>query len=184
MTQPGGNRRIDRVLADGFLDRLTEVPIDELRAMRADAEQEEADLSYLRRLVQGRLDILRAEAARRAEGAGAGSVLDLLPSILAAEGGHSAPHGLGRHAVVEPSRTDQHRRHVEALVADVNLSDPSAHDDESLARTIEVLEREEADVSRSRRAVQAVMDECTAELARRYRDGDVDVAGLLPSESH
>jgi hypothetical protein len=31
--------------------------------------------------------------------------------------------------------------------------------------------------------VQAVMDACTAEVGRRYRDGDADVSDLLPSES-
>jgi hypothetical protein len=183
MTQPGGNRRIDRVLAAGYLDKLTEIPLDDLRTMRTDAEQEETDLSYLRRLLQGRIDILRAELARRAGGADGASLIDLLPGILADEGGQSSPHGLGRHAASEPSRADLHRRHVEALVADVDLSDPSGHDDESLARVLEVLEREEATVSSNRRAVQDVMDRCSAEITRRYRDGDADVADLLPSES-
>jgi hypothetical protein len=184
MTHPGGNRRIDRVLAEGFLDRLPETSLEDLRAMRADAEQEEVDLSYLRRLLQGRLDILRAEAARRAAGEGAASLIDLLPAILADEGGQSAPHGLGRHAPVEPSRADHHRRHVEALVADVAMSDPSGHDDASLAHALEILEREEATVSASRHAVQEVMDKCTAEVGRRYREGDANVADLLPSESN
>jgi hypothetical protein len=184
MTQPGGNRRIDRVLAAGFLDRLSEISLDELRAMRTDAEQEETDLSYLRRLLQGRLDILRAEVSRRSGGEGGASLLDLLPGILADDGGQAAPHGLGRHAPTEPSRADLHRRYVEALVADVNLSDPTGHDDESLARVLEVLEREEVTVSSNRRAVQEVMDRCSAEITRRYRDGDADVADLLPSESN
>jgi hypothetical protein len=182
MTQPGGNRRIDRVLAAGFLDRLTEIPLEELRTLRADAEQEETDLSYLRRLLQGRIDILRAEAARRAGGEGAASLMDLLPGILADEGGQSAPHGLGRHAPTEPSRTDHHRRYLEALVADVTMSDPS-NDDEQLTHALDVFEREEATVSANRRAVQDVMDKCTAEITRRYRDGDANIADLLPSES-
>jgi hypothetical protein len=183
MTQPGGNRRIDRVLAAGFLDRLHEVSIEELRSMRADAEQEETDLSYLRRLLQGRIDILRAELARRAGGEGA-SLIDLLPGILADDAGQASPHGLGRHAANEPSRADLHRRQVESLVADVDLSDPSGHDDESLNRVLEVLRREEAEVSANRRSVQEVMDKCSAEITRRYRDGDADVADLLPSESN
>lgn len=183
MTNPGGHRRIDRVLAVDFLDGLTDISLDELRALRADAEQEETDQSYLRRLLQGRLDILRAELARRSGGDGAASLIDLLPGILADEGGQSPPHGMGRHAPIEPTRADQHRRYVEALVADVKFSDPSGHDDESLTRALEILEREEASVSSNRRAVQHVMDQCTAEMARRYRDGDADVADLLPSES-
>jgi len=178
MTYPGGNRRIDRVLSEGFLDRLGEASLDELRDMRAEAEQEETDLSYLRRLLQGRLDILRAELARRAGAEGGASLVDLLPGILADDDA-AEPHGLGRHATVEPSRSDSHRRHVEALIADIGVSDPAAHDDESLSRVLERLEREEAAVSNSRREVQEVMDRCTAEIARRYREGDADVANLL-----
>jgi hypothetical protein len=183
MTYPDGHRRIDRVLADGFLDRISEVPIEELRVMRADAEQEEVDLSYLRRLLQGRLDIMRAEVARRA-GDSSVSLIDLLPGILADEGERPAsPRGLGRHATLEPSRADSHRRYVEALVADVDFSDPASHDDASLAHAMSTLEREEVIVSTTRREVQQVMDQCNAEITRRYRDGDADVADLLPSES-
>jgi hypothetical protein len=183
MTYPGGNRRIDRVLAEGFLDGLQEVSLEELRAMRTEAEQEETDLSYLRRLLQGRMDILRAEVARRAGGEGGASLIDLLPGILADDGGQSAPRGMGRHATTEPSRADLHRRYVEALVADVDLSDPTGHDDASLGRVLDILEREEATVSSNRKAVQVIMDRCTAEITRRYRDGDANVADLLPSES-
>ena len=183
MTHPGGNRRIDRVLAEGFLDRLHEIPLDDLRAMRVDAEQEETDLYYLRRLLQGRLDILRAEVARRQGGEGGATLLDLLPGILTDDSGQGSPRGMGRHAVAEPSRADMHRRYVEALVADVDLSNPAGHDDESLSQVLGILEREEDTVSENRRAVQKVMDACTAEITRRYRDGDADVADLLPSES-
>jgi hypothetical protein len=175
-----GNRRIDRVLSQDYLAGLDALPLDEVRSLRKEAEQEETDLSYLRRLLQGRLDILRAELARRA-----GEETDLvsaLPRILADEGGHAA-RGLGRHIAVEPSRADSHRRHVEALVADVDLSDPAAHDDGSLRRVVEVLEREERDVSDKRVRVQGVMDACAAEITRRYREGDADVADLLPADS-
>jgi hypothetical protein len=184
MTYPGGKRRIDRVLADDFLSGIGERSLDELRAMRADAEQEETDLSYLRRLLQGRLDILQAEADRRAGRGPGGSLLEALPGILADDGGPAAPHGMGRHVTVEPSRVDSHRRYVEALVADTDLSNPGGHDDAALARLVDVLEREEAEVSGRRRAVQAVMDACTAELTRRYRDGDASVEDLLPSETN
>jgi hypothetical protein len=182
MTQPGGHRRIDRVLATDFLDRLKEVSLEEIREMRSEAEQEETDLSYLRRLLQGRMDILRAEVDRRS-GKDGGSLIDRLPGILADDMNPGSPHGSGRHAVAEPSRADMHRRHVEALVADVDLSNPGAHDDESLRRVLGVLEREEADVSTNRRAVQHVMDKLTEEITRRYREGDASVSDLLPSES-
>lgn len=184
MTQgsPQGNRRIDRVLAEDFLAGVGSLPMDEVRTLRREAEQEETDLSYLRRLLQGRLDILRAELSRRGGGAEEGTLVDSLPQILADEGS-GGPRGLGRHMAVEPSRADSHRRHVEALVADVDLSNPGAHDDASLQRAIDSLEQEERTVSEKRRQVQTVMDACTAEVTRRYRDGDADVSDLLPSDA-
>jgi hypothetical protein len=175
-----GNRRIDRVLAPEFVSNLAQVPLDELRQRRHEAEQEETDLSYLRRLLQGRLDILRAELARRD-----GQETDLvqaLPRILADEA-TGGPRGLGRHIAAEPSRADDHRRHVEALVADVDVSDPGSHDDASLRRVLDVLEAEEHKVSETRRQVQQVMDELTAEVTRRYREGDADPRDLLPTEA-
>ena len=182
MTQgPTGNRRIDRVLAEDYLAGISSIDMDEVRSLRKEAEQEETDLSYLRRLLQGRLDILRAEIARRS-GDG-GDLVDALPQILADEGASSSPHGLGRHIAAEPSRADSHRRHVEALVADVDLSNLAAHDEVSLRRAVDALEREEQEVSDKRRSVQTVMDACTAEITRRYRDGDADVSDLLPTDA-
>jgi hypothetical protein len=182
MTYPGGNRRIDRVLAEDYLQRISEVSLDELRSMRDEAEQEETDLSYVRRMLQGRMDILRAEVDRRAGGEGATSLIDLLPGILADDVVVSSPHGLGRHVTTEPSRADQHRRYVEALIADADLSNPLGHDDDSLARALAVFAREETVVSTQRKAVQQVMDACTAEMGRRYREGGAVVDDLLPNE--
>jgi hypothetical protein len=175
----GGRRRIDRVLSDSFLDGLGELPLDEVRTRRSDAEQEEADLSYVRRLLQGRLDILRAELARRSEGGDQGSLVDQLAAILS-DGPTPAPHGLGRHVTVEPSRVDEHRRAVEQLVADVGISDVVSLDDDGLRQAQARIENYERAVSRNRRRVQKVMDTCTAEIARRYKSGEASVDDLLP----
>ncbi|MDQ1687409.1 MAG: hypothetical protein QOK42_384 [Frankiaceae bacterium] len=180
MTHPG-RRRIDRVLAADFLTDIAGQALEDLRAMRAEAEQEEADLSYIRRLIQGRIDILRAELNRRETG-GEGSIIDDLPRILAEEMRPGA-RGLGRHASVEPSRVDEHRRYVEALVADVGISDVTAQSDDALRGALRTLEAEEEQVSSDRRLVQQAMDACAAEMMRRYRDGDADVEALLPSDA-
>ncbi len=181
MTNPTGNSRLDRLLDPDFLAGLAGRPLEQIRAMRAEAEQEETDLSYLRRLLQGRVDILRAESARRRGEGPAGSLVDALPQILADE--RVPAHGLGRHAAVEPSRIDAHRRYVDALVSEQAISDPGGLDEQSLAGTLDVLVREEAEVSRRRRAVQSVMDQLTAELGRRYQTGDVNVTDLLHIDS-
>jgi hypothetical protein len=174
--RPGGRRRIDRVLAEDFLDGLDDLDLDDVRARRRDAEQEEADLSYTRRMLQGRLDILRAEAAQRA-GDDHGSLVDRLATILADSA--RADRGLGRHLTVEPSRVDEHRRSVEQAVADVGVSDVTTLSDEELQAAIERLDAMEHAVSELRRQVQTVVDALTAEVGRRYADGRADVADVL-----
>lgn len=175
-----GNRRIDRVLAPDFLDHLDEAPIEEVRQRRDEAAQEESDLSYLRRMVQGRIDIVGAELRRRSA-PGSQSLVDDLPRILA-DAERGGPRGLGRHLNVEPSRADAHRRHLEALVADVDLTDVSARDETALRAALAVFEHEEAAISATRRSVQAIVDACAAEIARRYREGEADVSTLLAAE--
>ena len=175
-----GNRRIDRVLAEDFLDGLRDLPLAEVRELRTEAEQEEVDLSYLRRMIQGRLDILRAELNRR-DSSSAQTLVEGLAGILADEP-RAPARGLGRHTTVEPSRADSHRRYVEALVANVDLSDTGARSTDEIAHAMRTLAEEEQSISGKRRAVQKVMDACSAEITRRYRDGEADVDALL-SES-
>ncbi|MDQ4093290.1 MAG: aerial mycelium formation protein, partial [Actinomycetota bacterium] len=56
--RPGGRQRIDRVLHPGYVAGLSELALAEVRARRDDAAQEETDLSYLRRLLHARIDIV------------------------------------------------------------------------------------------------------------------------------
>lgn len=179
-TSPYGNRRIDRVLAADYLERISAASMVDLRVYRDEALQEETDLSYIRRLVQGRMDIIQAELDRR-DGGGTGSLIDALPSILA-ESERPPAHGLGRHVVIEPSRAAEHRRYVEQLVADVDLSDVGAREPAELMTVLEALRDEEEDLSEKRHKVQRVVDACSAEVTRRYRDGEADAAQLLDEQ--
>jgi hypothetical protein len=171
-----GARRLDRILAPGYLDEIKTLPLAEVRLKREECEQEEADLSYLRRVLQGRIDIVQAELDRRA-GGGGGSLLADLPRILSDPRGTA--HGLGRHSTVEPSRADEHRRYVERLVANVDLSDVSERDEGELEHGLDVLREEENDISSKRKQLHAILDACGREITRRYRDGEADVGDLL-----
>src|SRR3954454_3278630 len=53
---------------------LAVLSLPALRTLRRDAQRDEADLSYVRRLLQGRIDILRGELGRRSP-AGATAVV-------------------------------------------------------------------------------------------------------------
>ena len=174
---PGGRRRIDRVLDPDFTQGLPDLTLSDVRSRRHDAEQEEADLSYVRRLLQGRIDIVRAELGRR-YGDERGSLIAQLASILA-EGTSGPPRGSGHHNTVEPSRVAENRRSVEQLVSDVGVSDVVNRSDDELAASLTRLTSYEAAVSRNRRLVQEVMDACTAEIARRYQSGEATVDDLL-----
>lgn len=185
--RPGGRRRLDRVLDPGFLSALEGHSLDDLRAVRDEAAQEETDLSYLRRLLHARIDIVRFEQQRR-EAAGTRAAdepgetaLDALPRILA-DNALGAAAGRGRHQSVQPSRAESHRRHVEALLADTGLSDVAILSDSDLEAAVAAYADEESAVSTLRLRVQRVMDTCNDEVARRYRDGSASVDELLRRE--
>jgi len=178
---PQASRRIDRVLAEDYLTGLDSAPLEDVRSLRDEAEQEEVDLSYIRRLIQGRMDIVRAELNRRDGHGSSGTLVEGLAQTLADEP-RAPARGLGRHTSIEPSRVDSHRRYVEALVADVDLSDTAARTSGQLAHAMRVLAEEEQVLSGKRREVQTVMDACSAEMTRRYRDGEADVAQLLADQ--
>lgn len=174
---PGGRRRVDHVLAPEFLAGLSDLPLTELRARRHEAEQEEADLSYLRRMIHGRISIVEAELRRRDPDSANVPVVDELSQILGDE--QRSTRGLGRHLTVEPSRVDEHRRGEERIIADAVLSDVSARTDDELRDALVRLAEHEAEVSEVRRNVQDAMDTLSAELTARYRDGSATVDELL-----
>jgi hypothetical protein len=90
--------------------------------------------------------------------------------------------GSGRFQRLEPSRAEWHRRHVEALVADVDLSDVGALADGKLVEALAAYLQEEQSVSMRRRQVQVVVDALNAEIAARYRAGSASVDDLLARE--
>ena len=59
---------IDEILAPGYLADLKSLPFDVVRAKRRQCQDVETALSYERRLIQGRLDIVGAELRRRSGG--------------------------------------------------------------------------------------------------------------------
>jgi hypothetical protein len=178
--RPGGRRRIDRVLAPGYIAGLAQLELVEVRARRDDAAQEETDLSYLRRLLHARIDIVRAEQRRRQEG-GSAPVVTELARILAANA-LGPTTGSGRFQTLEPSRPQAHRRTVEALISDVDLSDVGALSGEQLATALQAYRTEEASVSQRRHEVQHVMDTLNAEIGARYASGTASVDDLLAEQ--
>jgi hypothetical protein len=171
----------DRLLVEETDDQLHARPLDELRAARAECVEVETGLSYLRRLVQGPLDIATREQAGRRSGDGGGDVSSLvhdLPVILAdgpsrGDGGR-LPLGLAPTAV-DPELEAE----LSGILGDAGVVDLPALDDDALDALIASLREFEAKVSARRRALFARIDTLKAELARRYRTGEASVDSLL-----
>lgn len=174
---------LDQVLADDFLDGLEALPLPELRSRKARCDEVEVALSYLRRLVQGRLDIVHAELHRRSVGdeADAGDLSGLvsqLPGILSGDAspgdGGRLPASIGAHVNLRLLTADLDR----IMDADKVAVLPDMDDAEvgALADALADLERT---VSAQRRSVHQCLDALQGELVRRYRSGEASVDALL-----
>ncbi|GGW77205.1 RsiG family protein [Streptomyces caelestis] len=162
---------------------LTALSLPELRTLRREAQRDEADLSYVRRLLQGRIDILRAELKRRTPVAASvavpaqASVVERLAEIL-----RDAParhRSSARHLTLGTPQGEEYRRLAAEMLAEVELSDLDARTDLELNTAMVRLVRYEQQVSRRRQRLQRTADECSAEIARRYREGEAQVDDLL-----
>jgi hypothetical protein len=164
----GGNRRVDRVLAPGFSSDLPSLDMDEIRRRRDLCRAEREYLSYVRRLLQGRRDILQDELERRRSGGERGSLVERLTAVLS-----DAPRGPSRGEAVIISVPEEEillaRRRVERLVSDSRLSDLDSLSDDELEAIVARVGEEERAISDTRSEVMAVHDLFQEELKRRFR---------------
>lgn len=170
-----GKRRLDRILTDGYTADLGEHTTQQIRIMRTECAEEETILSYERRLLHGRLAILRAELQRRETGA-SGSILEMLPSILSDEMGASR----GVFPGADPNLDFQHpNRRVSKLLSDDTLANLPTLDADEVHSAIEDLEAAEREVSGLRNDLFVVLDQLNKEIARRYQTGEADPSDVL-----
>ena len=160
-------RRIDRVLSEGFLAGIEDQSVDELHAMEREALEVETEISYVRRLAQGRIDILEAERDRRAAGGSLGDLIAALPKILADEGGHTSQAGTRAQPVLAPSGSIEFDRGLERLVSDATLVNLPTLSDAELQATLGQLRELEKDLSVRRRALHGVIDSLAHAVAER-----------------
>lgn len=164
---------IDAVLDEAWLADLEARPMGDLRELRRQCEVVEERLSYLRRVLHGHLDLLRAEVARRDLGA-QGPVTELLASL--GEPSASTPRSPSHQRL--PTSLDG----IEGDDTPVSADLPDCSDDELRVRAEELVAREQH-LSATRRAVLERLDRIQAEVVRRYRSGSATVDELLPGRS-
>jgi hypothetical protein len=172
-------------LLDHLLDEIdpgvvSARPIDELRSLRDRYQEIENGLSFGRRLVQGRLDILVAELDGRAAGGSStvADLLDRLPEVLAQ---HTRGGGVPRpvRETELPAFTDQVAAEVERIVPADALTQLGQRSDAELLELVEKLRSVERQVSAKRHEVHRIIDELQEEIVGRYRSGAASVDDLL-----
>lgn len=172
---------LDHLLSPSLLDGLRERPLDEVRERRNACQAAENGLSYVRRLVQGRLDIVGREVEHRREGGAPGdlsALVDELPEILA---DRMRGPGLGRPPQdLEPTDVpDELLARLDDVAGPASLGDLSVVDDDALRGLLASLQEIEQEVSGLRRRLHDQIDALQGEITRRYRDGEATVETLL-----
>lgn len=163
-----------------FLDGIETWTLDEVRATRDDLMAIETGLSYLRRVVQARLDIVFAERRQRdsGESAGTSALVDRLPEIL---GSNLRSTGTGRlNTSFVPTRVPAElEQRLETILPASRIGALSNLTSAELVSAAESLADLELLVSSERRQVFEVIDRLQDEVVRRYRTGEATVDTLL-----
>jgi hypothetical protein len=162
-------RRMDRILDPAFIDALGEAEADELRGKLRECREEEEAQSYVRGLLHGRLNLLKAELEVRRGGRGTARGLDVLQEALAGQ----APIG-SRGAYVPTAiraTISEGRRRAEQILSDDKLARLHELDAAEIEAVIGGASDEERAVSDVRKKVHAVINALETELEVRYRGG-------------
>jgi hypothetical protein len=170
----------ERLLDPSHLQGIEKRPIEQIRALRRACVEYETGLSYLRRLVQGSIDILEGELERRGGGEphDPGELVEALPGLLGDVGRPSA-HGGRLTASVDPVELDDELAHRYELVRGGELARTAELDVTGLHRLLGDLHDIERLVSARRHGFHDRIDALQAELTRRYRTGEASVDSLL-----
>jgi hypothetical protein len=183
------------LLQPSYRSGLDDRSVTELRAMRLDCERAEAAVSFTRRILHGRLDILagvqqwrRDNAPLRSAGPGdagqpAGDLADLvehLPALLADQ--TSVGGGRPSRLLVTPAPDcvqDDLLRLVDDVVGPATLSSLGEQTDERVEELIGALRAVEQDLSAVRQELHLCIDALQQEITRRYQLGEASLDGLL-----
>ncbi len=160
-------RRIDIVLADDFTEGLGALELDALRDRRDTVEQVETELSYYRRLLHGRQDLLAFEMKRRS-GEESRSIVEALAEILSAgESSGDADHRI--RGGFAPDIPKEGNRPIDRVLGDDFLTHLPTFDDDGLAEVAGRLKAAEETVTVQRNQVHAVHELLQAEVTSRYQ---------------
>lgn len=158
------------------VDDPKSLTLDELRATRNEMQDEDDVVSYVRRVAQARVDLVRAELHRLERG----ETHQDLPSELRVVLSSHLTGGVARPPRgVENLSDNQLSDDLDAVCTANGFSRLDELDADELRNLDHELTAFERKVSDDRRERYERLDALSAELVRRYRDGEASVDGLL-----
>jgi hypothetical protein len=177
MTEPSiiGSSRTADVLDPSFLDGLRDLPTEEVRRRRDESLAEREFLSYLRRLLQVRQDVLTAERGQRKSGGEPEPLVDRLTAVLSKGNKPNGTRGEAIRTVLSDADLEEAERQAEAMLPPLNLEQADDMNDEEIERAVRSLAEAERAVSSRRTAVIRVHDRLQEELKQRYRDNPAEI---------
>jgi hypothetical protein len=168
-------RRIDLVLEPEYLEDISSLDLEELKKRRDTAEDVEAQISYYRRLVHGRMDLLAFEMKRR-RGEEERTLIEALPEILAAEMVLGHEPSLRHIETMPPLPSTTGRRLIDKIMDDGVLTQLTDLSDEEVTEAMERLSDVEEGLSNQRKQLHGVIDALQGEIVARYRSQQDEAA--------
>jgi hypothetical protein len=172
---------LDALLDPGYLGDLSARDLDDVRRMRAECQEVETGLSLLRRVVQGRLDIVGLELQRRADGGDPEDLPDLIARLPEVLSDRTNSPGVGRlpQMMTPGELPPELEAELDGIVGTGHLADLPSVDDGALHAMADQLTEFEQRVSVHRRDLFERIDALQAEITRRYKTGEASVDSLL-----
>jgi hypothetical protein len=175
---------LQRLFASDYLDGVETRSLNDVRAMRAECQEAETVVSYLRRVVQGRLDVVHSFLDHHNTGQSVGdldAVVEDLSSIIGS--GPARPQGNGRlpsQMSPDMERVDLTREIDDVLNAEGIGKLPTMSEDDLrvLGAKLTIIEQR---ISDQRKTLHERIDTLQAEIVSRYKTGEATVDGLLVS---
>jgi hypothetical protein len=161
-------RRIDTVLEPSYLEGLEGLDLAELRKRRDTAEDVESQISYYRRLLHGRMDLLNFELRRRG-GEEERTLLEALPEILASGMILGQEPNLRHIETMPPIPSSAGRRLIDKIMDDGVLAQLPELSDEEIVEAIGRLREVETLLSNQRKELHIVIDRLQDVIVARYR---------------
>lgn len=150
--------------------------LDELRSLRSELQAEDDVVSYVRRVAQARVDLVRAEIHRRERG----ERHEDLPSELRVVLSNQLTTGTSRPPrPIENLDDNELSDELDAICVEHGFARIDELETPALVALDGRLTAFERRVSDDRRERFDRLDALSAELVRRYRDGEASVDGLL-----